>query len=117
MSLQGYWADQTADVFRELPEDLIAVLTIGAIEQHGPHLPLSVDRDLVEVTVTRTLPLLDTNQNVLVLPLQCRSNLQLVSYVSSIRSTRTDRKNLIRFCQKDIQLLYCLYSFVLMMMQ
>lgn len=68
MPLQGYWADQKASVFRDLPPDLIAILPIGAMEQHGPHLPLSVDRDLVEATLARAMPLLDEDQNVLVLP-------------------------------------------------
>lgn len=68
MTLQGFWADQPASVFQDVPDDLIAVLPIGAIEQHGPHLPLSVDRDLVEATVSRALSLLDEGQNVLFLP-------------------------------------------------
>lgn len=68
MSIQGYWANQTAPTFRRLPGDLVAVLPVGAIEQHGPHLPVSVDRDLVEVVVTRCLSRLDRVQNVLVLP-------------------------------------------------
>ena len=68
MSLQGYWADLKAPAFKALPEDLVAVLPIGAIEQHGPHLPVSVDRDLVEAVVARTLPRLAADQNVLVLP-------------------------------------------------
>ena len=68
MTLQGYWADQTASAFKDVPDDLIAVLPIGAIEQHGPHLPLSVDLDLVEATIVRVLPHLENDQNVLVLP-------------------------------------------------
>lgn len=68
MSLQGYWADLKAPAFRDLPSDLVAVLPVGAIEQHGPHLPVSVDRDLVEAVITRTLPQLGADQNVLVLP-------------------------------------------------
>ena len=68
MSVQGYWADQTAPTFRRLPGDLVAVLPVGAIEQHGPHLPVSVDRDLVEAVITRCLVRLDSAQNVLVLP-------------------------------------------------
>ena len=68
MSFQGYWADQTASAFHALPKGTIAVVPIGAIEQHGPHLPLSVDRDLVEATVERGLSLLDADQSVLVLP-------------------------------------------------
>ena len=68
MSIQGYWTDFKAPDFRELPEDLIAVLPVGATEQHGPHLPVSVDSDLVEAVVERTLPQLHTEQNVLILP-------------------------------------------------
>lgn len=68
MSIQGYWADQKASVFRDLPADLVAVLPVGAIEQHGPHLPVSVDRDLVEAVIDRVLPQLAGHQNVLVLP-------------------------------------------------
>ncbi len=68
MTLQGYWADQKAPVFRNLPEDLVAVLPVGAIEQHGPHLPLSVDRDLAAEVAARSLGCLTKKQNVLVLP-------------------------------------------------
>jgi len=68
MSLQGYWADQKSSDFRDLPDDVVAVLPIGAIEQHGPHLPLSVDRDLVEAVIARALPALAPQQNVLILP-------------------------------------------------
>lgn len=69
MSIQGYWADQKASVFKDLPADLVAVLPVGAIEQHGPHLPVSVDRDLVEAVLDRALPLLSPNQNLLILPM------------------------------------------------
>ncbi len=68
MSVQGYWADLRAPAFRDLPDDLVAVLPVGAIEQHGPHLPVSVDRDLVEAVIVRALPQLASDQNVLVLP-------------------------------------------------
>lgn len=68
MSVQGYWADLKAPDFRSLPADLVAVLPIGAIEQHGPHLPLSVDRDLVDVVISRAMPHLGPELNVLVLP-------------------------------------------------
>ena len=68
MSVQGYWSDLQSSAFSDLPSDAIAVLPIGATEQHGPHLPLSVDSDLVSALVTRFLPLLEPDQNVLVLP-------------------------------------------------
>ena len=68
MSVQGYWADLKAPAFRTLPDDLVAVLPVGAIEQHGPHLPVSVDRDIIETVVARCLNVLADDQNVLVLP-------------------------------------------------
>lgn len=68
MSVQGYWADLRAPAFRNLPDNTVAVLPIGAIEQHGPHLPVSVDRDLVNAVIERTLPRLKADQNVLFLP-------------------------------------------------
>lgn len=44
-----FWADFTARDFAALErESLVAVLPIGATEQHGPHLPLSVDRAILD---------------------------------------------------------------------
>jgi creatinine amidohydrolase len=77
MTTVGYWVDRTSDSFRELDgERAIAVLPMGASEQHGPHLPLSTDRDLVDEVVRRALPLLDGAFSVLVLPTLavCKSN-------------------------------------------
>lgn len=68
MSLQGHWADLPSSAFRELPGDLVAVLPLGAIEQHGPHLPVSVDRDLIEAAVAAMLGELGPEQSVLALP-------------------------------------------------
>ena len=59
MTAKRYWADLTAAEFRALDATrTIAVLPVGAIEQHGPHLPVSVDRDIVEEIVARAVPLL-----------------------------------------------------------
>ena len=47
MTTRRYWADLTAAAFRALDATrTIAVLPAGAVEQHGPHLPVSVDRDI-----------------------------------------------------------------------
>lgn len=37
------FADLTAPEIAGLPDDTVAVLGLGAIEQHGPHLPVSTD--------------------------------------------------------------------------
>lgn len=68
MSIQGYWAELKTTEFQTLSQDCIAVLPLGATEQHGPHLPLSVDTDLVHETAARMLANLDPAQSVLVLP-------------------------------------------------
>ena len=57
MTTKRYWADLTAAEFQALDVTrTIAVLPVGAIEQHGPHLPVSVDRDIVEEIVARAAP-------------------------------------------------------------
>lgn len=67
----GQWADLTAPDFAALDlAQAVAILPIGAVEQHGPHLPLSVDRDLTLAVLTRALPLIDPALIVLALPVQ-----------------------------------------------
>jgi creatinine amidohydrolase len=54
--LPRYWADCVSTDFSELdPLRTVAVLPLGATEQHGPHLPLSVDTDLVNAMVSAAL--------------------------------------------------------------
>jgi creatinine amidohydrolase len=66
-----YWADLTTTDFAALdPASTVAVLPLGATEQHGPHLPLAVDRCLVDGIVERALPQLPPELRVLVLPTQ-----------------------------------------------
>jgi creatinine amidohydrolase len=67
----GHWADLTAMDFAALDRaEAVAVLPIGAVEQHGPHLPLSVDRDLTLAVLARALPLVPRDLTVLALPVQ-----------------------------------------------
>jgi creatinine amidohydrolase len=67
----GQWADLTAMDFAALDRaNAVAILPIGAVEQHGPHLPLSVDRDLAWAVLTRALPLIRGDLTVLALPVQ-----------------------------------------------
>jgi creatinine amidohydrolase len=66
-----FWSELSTADFASL--DLgrtIAVLPVAAIEQHGPHLPLSVDTDIVNGVVQAALPHLAADLPVLVLPTQ-----------------------------------------------
>jgi creatinine amidohydrolase len=66
-----FWADLTTTDFATLALDrTIAILPVAATEQHGPHLPLSVDTDLVEGVVAASLPHLPADLSVLFLPTQ-----------------------------------------------
>lgn len=66
-----FWADLKTTDFAQLDKSrCIAVLPVAAIEQHGPHLPLSVDTTLVEGVVAATLPHLTPDLPVLFLPTQ-----------------------------------------------
>jgi len=66
-----YWADLATTDFATLdPVKTVAVLPVGATEQHGPHLSLAVDHALVDGIVERALPQLPADASVLVLPTQ-----------------------------------------------
>jgi len=65
------WAELNTRDFAELdPASTVAVLPLGATEQHGPHLPLSVDTVLVDGVVNAALAYLAATDPVLVLPTQ-----------------------------------------------
>ncbi|MDR7481947.1 MAG: creatininase family protein [Armatimonadota bacterium] len=64
-----YWHELTTKEFAALDAArVIAVLPVGAIEQHGPHLPVWVDAAIADTVVRRTLDLLPADLPVLVLP-------------------------------------------------
>ena len=70
-----YWADLTTRHFAQLAADkalekVVAVLPVGATEQHGPHLPVSVDASLVDGVVQSALQHLGEDLPVLFLPTQ-----------------------------------------------
>ncbi|TAG25458.1 MAG: creatininase family protein [Burkholderiales bacterium] len=61
MKLTSYWwAELTTRQFAQIAsqgaDDVVAVLPVAAIEQHGPHLPTSVDTALVNGVIAATLP-------------------------------------------------------------
>jgi creatinine amidohydrolase len=67
----GHWADLTAPEFAALDRaQAVAILPIGAVEQHGPHLAMGVDHDLTIAVLARALPLIDSALIVLALPVQ-----------------------------------------------
>jgi len=70
-----FWADLTTREFAQRQasgraERTVAVLPVAAIEQHGPHLPVSVDRDLVDGVIDACLPHLPGALDALFLPTQ-----------------------------------------------
>ncbi len=66
-----FWSDLTTLDFAGLdPASTVAVLPLGATEQHGPHLPLGVDTRLVDGIIAAALVLLPVELPVLFLPTQ-----------------------------------------------
>jgi creatinine amidohydrolase len=70
-----YWADWTTRDFAELQAsgrtaDLVAVLPVAAVEQHGPHLPLSVDTTIANGIVAQAVAHLAEQTSALFLPTQ-----------------------------------------------
>ena len=66
-----FWSGLCSNDFASLdPVSTVAVLPLGATEQHGPHLPLNVDSTLVDGIVQASLPLLPAALPVLFLPTQ-----------------------------------------------
>jgi creatinine amidohydrolase len=70
-----FWADLSTLEFANrmasgAAAHTVAVLPVAATEQHGPHLPLSVDTVLVDGVVSAALPHLAPELNVLILPTQ-----------------------------------------------
>jgi creatinine amidohydrolase len=70
-----FWADLSARDFAALQTSgdaarTVAVLPVAATEQHGPHLPLSVDTVLVDGVIAAALPHLATELHILILPTQ-----------------------------------------------
>ena len=66
-----FWSDLGTADFAALDRPrAIAVLPVAATEQHGPHLPLSVDTDIVDGVVAAALPHIAHDLPALFLPTQ-----------------------------------------------
>ena len=70
-----FWSDLSTQDFSEamasgLAARTVAVLPVAAVEQHGPHLPLSVDAALLQGVIDAALPLLPADLPALFLPPQ-----------------------------------------------
>lgn len=70
-----FWSDLTTSHFTQLAASqniaqAVAVLPVAATEQHGPHLPVSVDTTLVNGVVDASLPHLPADLPILFLPTQ-----------------------------------------------
>jgi creatinine amidohydrolase len=65
-----YWIDLTTAEFGALDRGrLIALLPVGATEQHGPHLPLSVDSRIAAALIKRVADALPADFPLSVLPM------------------------------------------------
>lgn len=64
------WEELSWTDFRDLDPGTMAILPVAAIEQHGPHLPVSVDADLNLGILERALALAPASLPLLVLPIQ-----------------------------------------------
>jgi len=67
------WYEMTTEDFRMMKDsgvDPIAILPVSAIEQHGPHLPCSVDMHINQGILKRALELADPALPLTVLPMQ-----------------------------------------------
>lgn len=70
MTTSRHWQDLAWPDFAGLPPDTVAVLPVAAVEQHGPHLPVSVDATINAGILTRALDLVPADATVLALPMQ-----------------------------------------------
>jgi creatinine amidohydrolase len=65
-----WWWDLTTQDFADIDADrAVAILPVGAVEQHGPHLPVRVDAAINAGIITRAVELMPPECPALVLPM------------------------------------------------
>jgi creatinine amidohydrolase len=65
-----WWWDLTTQDFADIDaEHVVAILPVGAVEQHGPHLPVRVDAAINAAIVARAVELMPADCPALVLPM------------------------------------------------
>lgn len=71
MSRKLWWGDFTTHQFEGLdPDAVVAVLPVAAIEQHGPHLPVSTDFSIQQGMLETAFAMLPDDLDVRFLPVQ-----------------------------------------------
>ena len=66
-----FWVDLSTDDFRRLDMgSIIAVLPVAAIEQHGPHLPVSTDTSIMMGMLETVIARLPDDLDIRILPVQ-----------------------------------------------
>jgi creatinine amidohydrolase len=83
-----FWQDLPWPAFRDLPADTVAILPVAAIEQHGPHLPVSVDATINAGILARALEILPAELPALALPMQSVGcSVEHIRYPGTLTST------------------------------
>lgn len=71
MNRKIWWGDYTTQEFEDIDADAtIAVLPVAAVEQHGPHLPVSTDDSIMKGMLDTLIPMLPEDLDVRILPIQ-----------------------------------------------
>ena len=66
-----WWGDYRTTEYASIdPEATIAVLPVAAIEQHGPHLPVSTDTTIMQGMLETVIPLIPADLDIRILPIQ-----------------------------------------------
>ncbi len=77
-----WWGDYRTTEYAGIdPEETIAVLPVAAIEQHGPHLPVSTDTTIMQGMLDEVITILPAELDIRILPIQSvgKSNEHLAS--------------------------------------